>query len=132
MSGSPDIDPTRLGELLEADRYARHLGIRLVDDASVTVEMTITKIHLNFLGGLHGGALFSLADCALSLASNHDSTAVAIDTHLALTGQAEVGETISARAEEIHRGRRTGTYRITVRRQDERVIGIFTGTVLLV
>ena len=131
------IDRDRLVELIEADRYADHLGIRLsdasgVDGAGVEVEMTIEDRHCNFLGGLHGGALFSLADCALSLASNHASTAVAVDTHLVLNGRAEIGDTITAVAEEVTRGRTMGTYRITISRGDGRTVGLFTGTVLLV
>ncbi|HEU4750080.1 MAG TPA: hotdog fold thioesterase [Acidimicrobiia bacterium] len=120
--------------LLTADRYATNLGIRLVEAASdrVTVAMTVTDEMTNFLGGLHGGALFSLADCAFSLASNlAGDRAVAIDTHLVLAAAVEVGEELTAIAEEVSRGRTLGTYRVLVNRADGRVAGHFTGTVYI-
>lgn len=120
--------------LLTADRYATNLGIRLVEAASdrVTVAMTVTDEMTNFLGGFHGGALFSLADCAFSLASNlAGDRAVAIDTHLALNAAVEVGEELTAVAEEVSRGRTLGTYRVLVNRADGRVAGHFTGTVYI-
>ncbi len=128
------IQPDRVTELLAADAYAAHLGIRVVgtDDTSVVVAMDLQPFHTNFLGGVHGGAVFSLADAALSLISNAPGPrAVAIDTHLVLTGAAEVGETLTAVAEETSRGRTLATYRITVRREDGRVVGVFTGTVFI-
>lgn len=121
--------------LLTADRYATNLGIRLVAAASdrVTVAMTVTDEMTNFLGGLHGGALFSLADCAFSLASNlAGDRAVAIDTHLVLNAAVEVGEELTAVAEEVSRGRTLGTYRVLVNRADGRVAGHFTGTVYII
>jgi acyl-CoA thioesterase len=122
----------RVGALFDADRYAAALGIRLVDADStrVTVDMPITADHLNFYDVTHGGAMFSLADCAFSLASNcHGDRAVAIDTHLALTAGTTEGDVLTAIAEEVTRGRTLATYRITVTRQDGRVCGLFTGMV---
>ena len=125
-------DAARVRRLFEADPYAAALGIQLLDDdpASVTVAMPITASHLNFYDVTHGGAMFSLADCAFSLASNaHGDRAVAIDTHLALTAGTAAGDTLTAVAEEVTRGRTLATYRITITRGDGRVSGLFTGTV---
>lgn len=125
------MDGSRLREMIDADAYAKHLGFDLVsDEDAVVVEMTVGAEHLNFLGVTHGGAVFSLADCAFSLASNvAGARAVAIDTHLVLTGGSGAGDVLTARAEETTRGRTLGTYRISVSRGDGRVIGLFTGTV---
>jgi acyl-CoA thioesterase len=117
--------------MIETDGYAAHLGLRLVDDPDrIVVRMTVGPEHVNFLGGTHGGAVFSLADCAFSLASNYaGDRAVAIDAHLVLTAGSGVGEVLTATAEEVNRSSHFGTYRITVRRSDGRVVGMFTGTV---
>lgn len=125
------MDAARLSQMIDADPYAAHLGLRLVDDPeAVVVEMQVGPDHLNFLGTTHGGAVFSLADCAFSLASNAaGDRAVAIDTHLVITGGSAEGDTLTARAEETTRGRTLGTYRIKVTRSDGRVVGLFTGTV---
>lgn len=121
-----------LQEMIEGDAYAALLGFELTAEDPVTVAMTVEDRHLNFLGVTHGGALFSLADCAFSLASNAaGARAVAIDTHLALTGGSRAGDRLVAVAEEVTRGRTLATYRITVRRPPERVVGLFTGTVYL-
>lgn len=117
-------------EMLAADPYATRLGIGLLQTDPITVSMLITSNHLNFLGVTHGGAVFSLADTAFALAANRaGQRAVAIDTHLVLTGGSAEGEELVAVAEESTRGRTLATYRITVSRTDGRVVGLFTGTV---
>jgi acyl-CoA thioesterase len=117
-----------------SDAYAEAQGFALGDvtDDSVVVSMVVREDHLNFHGVLHGGALFSLADCAFSLASNaHGDTAMAIDTHLVLTAPARLGDTLTATAEEMTRGRTLATYRVDVTRDDGRIAGLFTGTVFI-
>ena len=128
------IDVERVAALLAADAYATGLGIQLVEVAeeSIIVEMAVDGSLTNFHGGLHGGALFSLADCAFSLYSNsYGPAAVAIDTHMVFSAPVNPGETLSARVEEVNRGRRLATYRVMVHRSDGKVAGHFTGTVLL-
>jgi len=118
----------------EADAYAAAQGFSLdaVTDEAVVVSMVVRDDHLNFHNVTHGGALFSLADCAFSLASNaHGDVAVAIDTHLALTSGSKRGNTLTATAVEVTRGRTLATYRVDVARDDGRVVGLFTGTVFI-
>lgn len=120
----------RIRELFERDRYAAKLGMELVSTEPVVVRMPITPEHENFYDVTHGGAMFSLADCAFALASNaHGDRAVAIDTHLALTAGTAAGDVLTATAEEMTRGRTLATYRIVLTRSDGRTAGLFTGTV---
>ena len=124
----------RITSNLEADPYAALLGITLVtvDDDAVTVSMPVTSAHENFQGATHGGAVFSVADCAFGLASNaYAEPAVAIDTHLAITASSTAGDTLTATAVEVHRGGTLATYRVEVTRGDGRICGHFTGTVLI-
>ena len=117
-----------------ADAYSEAQGFTLGDitEGTVSVTMVVREHHLNFHEVLHGGALFSLADCAFSLASNaHGDTAMAIDTHLALTAPARLGDTLTATAVELTRGRTLATYRVDVIRDDDRTVGLFTGTVFI-
>lgn len=121
------LDPA---EMLANDPYAALLGMTLRSDDPLEVAMTVRADHQNFLGVTHGGAMFSLADCAFALASNRaGARAVAIDTHLVLTGGSQEGDVLSAVAEETTRGRTLATYRIVVRRNEDRIVGLFTGTV---
>ena len=127
------IDAGRVAGLLAADAYAAGLGIHLVEvaEGSITIEMIVAKSMTNFHGGLHGGALFSLADSAFSLYSNsYGPAAVAIDTHMVFSAAVNAGETLTARVEEVNRGRTLATYRVMVHRADGKVAGHFTGTVL--
>jgi uncharacterized protein (TIGR00369 family) len=62
------------------DPYGQLLGVEVVEvgDGSASAELTAGERHTNFLGLVHGGAVFSLADAALAAASNSgDRTAVA-------------------------------------------------------
>ncbi|NNF62850.1 MAG: hotdog fold thioesterase [Acidimicrobiia bacterium] len=121
-----------LAALLERDPFATSLGIELVSVDPITLRMQLTDAHANFHGVTHGGAVFSLADCAFSLASNEaGEPAFAIDTHLVLPAGSKPGDTLTAVAEEVTRGRTLATYRIIVTRDDDRVVGNFTGTVYI-
>lgn len=131
MSG---FERERIEGLLAADKYARGLGAELVEvsDAEIVVGLHVTEDHANFLGVGHGGMVFSLADCAFSLASNSAGPdAVAIDTHLVLTAATRPGDRLEARIREVSRGRTLGTYRAEVSRGDGRIVGLFTGTVFI-
>lgn len=131
MSG---FERERVAGLLAGDAYAKGLGIELVDvtDEEIIVAMEVEESHTNFLGGGHGGMVFSLADCAFSLASNHaGDAAVAIDTHLVLTAASRPGDRLEARVREVSRGRTLGTYRAEVVRGDGRTVALFTGTVYI-
>lgn len=123
----------RAAELLADDPYAQSLGIRMVEvtDDTITVEMDVAEHHLNFAGTTHGGVVFSVADCAFSLASNvPGGLAVAIDTHLAITAATVADDRLIAQVEELTRGRTLATYRVIVTRaRDNRICGSFTGTV---
>jgi acyl-CoA thioesterase len=128
------FDAERVTRLLADDSYAIGLGIEMVEvsDEEIVIGLDVTDSHANFLGVGHGGMVFSLADCAFSLASNSaGSPAVAIDTHLVLTAASRPGDRLEARVQEISRGRTLGTYRAEVTRSDGRIVALFTGTVYI-
>lgn len=124
----------RVGDLFNRDAYARSQRFELesVTNEEVVVSLTVGEDQVNFLGGTHGGVVFSLADCAFSLASNAaGDVAVSIDTHLANTAPSQVGDKLTATAREMTRGRSLATYRVDVERPDGRTAALFTGTVFL-
>jgi hypothetical protein len=60
---------------------------------SAEVAMTVEPRHLNFNGGCHGGAIFSLADSAFGLASNsHGPLASGIAAHITYQAGVRAGE----------------------------------------
>ncbi len=127
-------DQSRIRQYFDGDGFAASLGAELIsaDPRLVVVELPIGDDHLNFHGTTHGGALFSLADCAFSLISNAAGpVAVAIDTHLVISAATKTGDRLRAEAIEVRRGRQLATYQVRVTRDDGRLCGLFTGTVFI-
>jgi acyl-CoA thioesterase len=117
--------------LLAADPHAQGLGVVLVAEEPLTLQLVVEVRHTNFLGIVHGGVVYSLADVALSVATNSGGTrSVMIDSHVVLTAPSEPGDVITATVETITSGRTMASHRITVTRGDGRVVANFTGTVL--
>ncbi len=117
--------------LLAADAYSALLGIELLDagDDRAHLSLLLGEQHLNFLGGGHGGVIFSLADMAFGLASNSRGVmSIGIDAHMSYIIGSRAGDRLEAIAELVSRNRRTAVYRVDVRREDE-ILATFTGTV---
>ncbi len=134
VSLSMDERQAKITTTFERDPYARAQGFALgeITETTLTVSMTVRDDQVNFLGGTHGGVVFSVADCAFSLASNaYPQDAVAIDTHLAITAGSRIGDTLTATATEVARGKSLATYRVDVVRTDGRTVGAFTGSVFI-
>ncbi|MRR34731.1 hotdog fold thioesterase [bacterium] len=113
------------------DPYAGLLGVSVeeVRRGYARCSVTIRPDMLNFLGMAHGGLVFSLADVAFSAASNSDhSPFYALDVSGSFLAAAKVGDEITAEAELIHTTRRTGVYRMNVRKGAD-LMATFNGTV---
>jgi acyl-CoA thioesterase len=130
---APGTDP----EHHDRDRYGELLGIEVVEAGEGRARATLTagERHANFLGLVHGGAVFSLADAALAAASNSETgtTAVATVVTIHLLRACRPGDDLVAEAEREHRGGRLALYRITVLRLPEReLVAVAEGQVAIV
>lgn len=118
-----------------ADPYGQLLGVELVEvgGGGARAELTVGERHTNFLGLVHGGAVFSLADAALAAASNSGGRrAVATVVTIHLLRACRPGDRLVARAEPEHLGGRLGLYRITVVRLPEgELVAVAQGQVSL-
>ncbi len=119
------------------DQYGELLGIEVVEagEGRATATLTVGERHANFLGLVHGGAVFSLADAALAAASNSEAvtTAVATVVTIHLLRACRPGDDLVAEAEREHRGGRLALYRITVLRLPEReLVAVAEGQVAIV
>ena len=135
-AGDADGWRARLRALAERDGLCATLGITVLagGPGRSEVAMTVDARHLNFNGGCHGGAVFSLADSAFGLASNsHGPLASGIDAHITYQAGVRAGDRLIARAVEVSRSRRLAVYRIDVVRPEsgggETAVSSFTGTV---
>lgn len=116
---------------LKKDPYVNFLGIRIekVTNGYSLCSIIITEDMLNFLGFVHGGLIFSLADAAFSAASNSDYLpSYALDVSGSFMKTVKVGDKIISEAKLIHTTKRTGIYKMEVRKDNE-LIAIFNGTV---
>lgn len=120
----------------EPDAFARLLGMELLEvaDGRARVALTAGPQHGNFLGLVHGGAVFSLADAALAAASNsRGDTAVATVVTIHLLQASHAGDRLLAEAAQEHRTGRLALYRITVvRLPAEDLVAVAEGQVAIV
>lgn len=125
------MTPSVIMRKVRGEPYAASLGIRIdaVEEGYASCSVTITEDMLNFLGVVHGGLIFSLADVAFSAASNSDHfPSYALDVSGSFLRAPRVGDVITADARRIHGTKRTGVYRIEVSGGEE-LIATFNGTV---
>ncbi len=118
--------------MAERDRFARWLGIRLLDlrPGYSRASMPVTSEMVNGLGMVHGGAIFALADFAFAAAGNsHGQAAVALSMDIHFLAPPQPGATLLAEAVEVRRGERTALYRITVSQQDGGTVAELHGMV---
>lgn len=111
------------------DQFAQHCGITLLEAAGGGSKaiMEVRKHHLNGVGTVHGGALFTLADFAFAAACNsHGTVAVAINCSISYVKAVSSG-TLTADARETSLGGRIATYAIDVTNEKGDLLAIFHG-----
>lgn len=118
-------------KMMQDDRFSQWLGISIVDiqEGYAKIKMTVRPEMLNGLGIVHGGIAFSLADSAFAFAcNNRNNLSVALDTNINFIKAVHVSDTLTAEAKEIHNGKQTGVYLITIFNQHEEQVALFKGT----
>ena len=113
------------------DAYARENGVELIEvsPGRAVVSMQIHDRHRNSHGTVHGGALFTLADCAFAIASNsHGIPAAAINASISYLTAAREGR-LMAVAEEFAKNPKLGSYTVIITDDQENRIAIFQGMV---
>ncbi len=118
-------------KFVEADHFAKHLGVEVFEYSKGTAKarMTVQKHHLNSAGTVHGGAIFSLADAVFSVASNsHGTLAMAINVSISYFKAAKSG-TLFAEGREVSINPKLATYLIDVKDENGNAIALFQGTV---
>lgn len=103
-------------EFFAKDRFATDNGavIEQIGENSATVSMEIQEHHRNAVGIVMGGAIFTLADFAFAVASNHENPGtVSLSANITFL-KASKGNKLIAKAECVRNGRTTCYYRVTV------------------
>ena len=120
-----------VAHMMEHDAFSDWLGINVLEirEGYSLIKMTVRSEMVNGFGIVHGGIAFSLADSAFAFAcNNRNNLSVALDTHINFSGPVNVGDTLTAEAEELHNGKSTGLYLIRVKNQHDKLVALFKGT----
>lgn len=111
---------------VKEEPFARYLNIKLKDVSAgyALCEMEYTEQMDNIYGMAHGGAIFSLIDEAFEISSNsHGHIAVALNINVTYMKPPRKNTVLTAESKEINRTRRTASYHITVR-DDQNLIAV--------
>jgi acyl-CoA thioesterase len=117
--------------MMEHDLFSRWLGIEVLDvtEGYSKIKMTVRIEMMNGLGIIHGGIAFSLADSAFAFAcNNRNDLSVALDTSINFLKPVHLDDELIAETKEIHNGRSTGLYQVTVTNQSGHTVALFKGT----
>ena len=112
------------------DNASQAIGMQVdtIAPGAATLSMPVRDDMLNGLGMCHGGMIFTLADSALAFASNsYNVLVVAQQVQVTYLTPAKAGETLIARAAEVARAGRSGTYDVTVTGSDGHKIALLRG-----
>ncbi len=110
---------------VEKEPFAAKFGLKLLEigDGYSRVEMKFTPDMENLFGMAHGGALFALIDEAFETAGNsHGTLAVALNMNITYIASPQPGSTLTAEAREVSRTRKTASYDIKVRDEQDGLI----------
>lgn len=117
--------------MMQLDLFSQWLGIEVLEikEGYSNIKMTVRPEMINGFGIVHGGVAFSLADSAFAFAcNNRNILSVALDTSINFLKPVHVGDVLIAEAKELHNGKSTGLYHITITNQNEHVVAVFKGT----
>ncbi len=120
-----------VSHMMENDLFSQWLGIEVleINEGYSKIKMTVRKEMINGFGIVHGGIAFSLADSAFAFACNNRNVlSVALDTAINFIKPVQVDDILTAETKEIHNGKSTGLYHITITNQKEHVVAVFKGT----
>ena len=118
-------------KMMRDDLFSQWLGIKILDvkEGYSKIQITLRDEMINGFGIIHGGIPFSLADSAFAFAcNNRNNLSVALDTSITFTKATKPGDTLIAEAKELHNGRSTGLYLITITNQHQEQVALFKGT----
>ena len=126
-----NIQDQVIEHMLDHDLFSQWMGIKVLEikEGYSKIQMTIRDEMVNGFGIVHGGIPFSLADSAFAFAcNNRNNLSVALDVTITFTKAVNVGDVLIAEAKEVHNGRSTGVYLITVINQKNEQVALFKGT----
>ncbi len=117
--------------MMREDLFSQWLGIQIIEikEGYSKIKMTVCSEMMNGLGVVHGGIAFSLADSSFAFACNgRNNLSLALDTSINFLKPVHVNDELVAEAKEIHNGKSTGLYQVTITNQRNHTVALFKGT----
>ena len=118
-------------KMVQKDLFSQWLQIDVLDikEGYSKIKMTLREEMINGFGVIHGGITFSLADSAFAFAcNNRNNLSLALDTSINFTKTTKPGDVLTAEAKEVHNGKSTGLYFVTITNQNKEQVAVFKGT----
>jgi acyl-CoA thioesterase len=131
MTEKDELANKVVSKMMQDDLFSKWLGIKVLEikEGYSKIKMTVRKEMINGLKIVHGGIAFSLADSAFAFAcNNRNNLSVALDTSINFLNPVHVNDELIAETKEIHNGRSTGLYQITITNQNDHTVALFKGT----
>ena len=113
---------TVVDHMMYHDKFSQWMGIEVLEirEGYSRIKMDHTEEMVNGFGIVHGGIPFSMADSAFALpVTTGIILSVALDVTISFTKAMHLGDVLTAEAKEIHNGRSTGVYLITIDEPEE-------------
>ena len=111
--------------MMSDDLFSQWLGISIIEirEGYSKIKMTVRPEMMNGLGIVHGGIAFSLGDSCFAFACNNRNVlSVALDTSINFLKPVHVTDELTAEAKELHNGKSTGLYHITITNQNNHTV----------
>jgi acyl-CoA thioesterase len=112
------------------DRASASLGMEIVEVTTgrAVLTMTVRDDMVNGHDICHGGLIFTLADSAFAFACNSQNmNTVAAGARVEFLAPGKLGDCLTAVAQQVTQGGRTGVYDAVVTNQKDETIALFRG-----
>lgn len=118
-------------ERINNDDYARanNFKVKSYEGDNLVIEMTPDKGHVNAIGVIHGGALYSLMDSAAGfMLVLKGKTSVTVDSSVNFIAASQPEDKLYSKTRIVHSGRTINVVYVEVFNEDEKLIccGTFT------
>lgn len=131
VNKADELSGAVVGHMMQHDRFSQWLGIEVLETGAgySCIRARLREDMLNGFGVVHGGIAFSLADSAFAFACNsRNNLSMALDTSINFTRTMKPGDVLTATAKEVHNGRSTGLYLVTITDSEGGQVALFKGT----
>lgn len=118
-----------LDEYFGQDQFVKLCGIEIVSykPGYAMTRLAVKQAHLNALGIVQGGAIFTLADFAFGVASNsHGTAAVGINVSITYLKSVSSG-VLTAEAREVSQNPKLASYTVDVTDSTGALVAVFQG-----